>query len=204
MWRPVFRPAIFSLPISYIHSRLYPAKITNSLSKMPIDRKSVRLPRKNYVGKGAYFLTICCALRRPHFADPALAHSVIQFLFQSASSNSFLLHAYCIMPDHIHVLAEGACPASDACEFIRRFKQLSGFYFKRSTHQLLWEFGYYDHILRNCDSMVEVARYIWWNPVRKGLCSHPNEYAFSGSQTIAWLQEARTASEWCAPWKAPV
>ena len=171
---------------------------------MPLDRKSTRLALQNYIGKGAYFFTLCCARRRPFLADPTIARGVLQILLDSASSKSFAIHACCLMPDHIHILVEGTSVKSDALEFLRLFKQRTGFYFKKTTHKALWEFSYYDHILRNEDPIVEVARYIWWNPVRKKLCLQPSEFPFSGSQTFSWMQEARTASHWCAPWNWPV
>jgi putative transposase len=164
-------------------------------------RKSVRLPAANYVGRGIYFLTVCCDRRRAYLSDPVIAAFVMRELVESASSHSFTVHAFCLMPDHIHFLAEGTLPTSDALEFARHFKQGTAFFHKQKTQRVLWEFGYYDHILRAQDGLIEVARYIWWNPVRKKLCVSPNDYPFSGSQTFTWMQESQLPSTWTAPWR---
>jgi len=36
--------------------------------------------------------------------------------------NSFDVHAYCLMPDHLHFLAEGTEPTSDLRHFIKSLK----------------------------------------------------------------------------------
>jgi REP-associated tyrosine transposase len=81
-------------------------------------------------------------------------------LLQSAEIKGFSIHAYCLMPDHVHVLAEGVRATANALEFVRHFKQLTGFRFKQQTHKALWEFSFYDHVLSKADEIVEVARYI--------------------------------------------
>jgi hypothetical protein len=91
-------------------------------------------------------------------------------------------------------------PSGNALEFGRYFKQQTGFAFKRQYAKTLWEFSFYDYILRASDEMIEVARYIWWNPVRKGLCESPGDYRFSGSQTLDWMQQSKQEPSWLAPW----
>jgi putative transposase len=165
-----------------------------------LHRKSVRLSRENYLGCKVYFLTVCCDRRRAYLSDPLIATSVLQTLLQSANRLFFTLHAFCLMPDHVHFLGQGTDDTSDALEFVRYFKQRTGFFHKQRTHSVLWESSYYDHILRPQDGVIEVARYIWWNPVRKKLCLRPNDYPFSGSQTLTWMQESEIQSAWSVPW----
>jgi REP element-mobilizing transposase RayT len=107
------------------------------------------------------------------------------------------------MPDHSHVLAEGLHDRPDVREFIRVFKQRSAFAFRKSHRRRLWEMSYYDHILRPSDRIEDVACYIWWNPVRKQLCARPQEFPFSGSQTIDWIKRSSAVPSWSAPWKTP-
>jgi hypothetical protein len=86
-------------------------------------------------------------------------------------------------------------------EFMRVFKLRTAFEFKQLHRLRLWEMSYYDHILRPSEPIEEVACYIWWNPVRKRLCSSPQEFPYSGSQTIPWMRRAARGSSWSAPWK---
>jgi putative transposase len=87
------------------------------------------------------------------------------------------------MPDHAHLLV--AVPEGASLEaFVRHFKQLSGYALKRKTGFEPWQISYYDHILRSEESMLDAARYIWDNPMRKGLVSAPAEYPFSGPRHL--------------------
>src|SRR5258705_36608 len=94
---------------------------------MPLHRRVARLSPENYFGRQTYFVTICCDHRAPFLRTPATAQSVLAVLLQCAATHSFLLHAYCLLPDHSHVLAEGLHERSDLREFIRVFKQRSAF-----------------------------------------------------------------------------
>lgn len=170
---------------------------------MPYLRKNTRLPPAYYLGQHRYFITICCDARKPNLRDPSFAEDVLQLLKTYAARQSFLLHAFCVMPYHIHFLAEGSHPLSDLREFVRLFKQHTAFEFRKTSPAHLWEKSYYDYILRPSDSIESVACYIWWNPVRKNLCASPGAFSLSGSQTIAWMKCAAGGVSWSAPWKTP-
>lgn len=45
----------------------------------------------------------------------------------------------------------------------------------------LWQSSYYDHVLRREVSMVDAAKYIFENPIRKGLVTDIREYPYIGS-----------------------
>jgi len=112
------------------------------------------------------------------------------------------LHAYCVMPDHMHILAEGRRPEANVLQFVRIFKIRTAFEFRKARKLRLWEKSFYDHILRRADAVEDVACYIWWNLVRKNLCSKPSEFAFSGCETISWIQRSTPSPKWAPPWKA--
>jgi putative transposase len=164
-------------------------------------RKKTRLPSQNYIGHQAYFITICCDLRRPYLADATTARRVIALLHECAASQSFLLHFYCAMPDHVHLLVEGNIPNADVVNLIRTFKLRTAFEFRKRRGIRLWEMSFYDHILRHADAIEDVARYIWWNPVRKALCLSPEDFPYSGSQTTRWMQQPARVCSWTPPWK---
>ena len=72
-------------------------------------------------------------------------------------------------------------------EFVRHFKQLSGFEMKQRTGVSLWQTSYYDRILRREESIIDVARYIWENPVRSSLVSDWRDYQGSGPRELMEL-----------------
>jgi REP-associated tyrosine transposase len=168
---------------------------------MPFNRKNIRLAPQNYLGYGIYFVTICCHNRDPLFADLSFAHGALSHLLSIAARHSFLLHAFCLMPDHLHILSEGNSPQSNLLRFITAFKQRTALAHRNRAEGPLWQTKFYDHILREPNQLESVASYILANPVRRGLCEDAASYPLSGSQTLNWKKLCANASVWQPPWK---
>jgi putative transposase len=168
---------------------------------MPLCAKQIRLKRENYLGSRIYFVTICCAERHPAFLDLARGQRMLIQLLACNARHKFTMHAYCVMPDHLHMVVQGADPASDLLKFVDSFKQRTGFEYHQTCGQQLWQSRFYDHVLRRGDHVEDVACYVWWNPVRAGLCGKPKVYPLSGSQTINWMKWEGRATAWNPPWK---
>jgi hypothetical protein len=66
-------------------------------------------------------------------------------------------------------------------EFIRLFKQLTSYDYKKRTGLKLWQDSFYDSVLDGREGIMEVASYILANPVRKGLVTAALDYRYSGS-----------------------
>jgi len=81
-------------------------------------------------------------------------------------------------------LVEGNHPAADSCEFVRIFKQRSAFTWKQRNGTALWQRGYFEHVLRDNEETIGVARYILENPVRSNLVQRPGDYPYLGSMTM--------------------
>ncbi len=69
-------------------------------------RKTIRLPRDQYVGRRLYFVMICCEKRYRLLAAPSNAATLVHDLKSVSKKMGFILHAYCVMPDHLHILVE--------------------------------------------------------------------------------------------------
>lgn len=145
-------------------------------------RKSPRLRDFDYPASSGYSVTICTRNRAAHFRDERAGREVAQCLEEQARETGYRLVAYCIMPDHIHILTgpgdrETAPPLP---RFIQRFKSAA-------THRLwklgitgvVWQSSYYGHVLRRDEDLGRVAEYILGNPVRKGLVAVAKAYPLS-------------------------
>ena len=171
---------------------------------MKFARKNIRLPVGNYLGKRDYFVTVCCRMRRPLLTGDETACFVLDQLRCLAARAGFAIQAYCLMPDHLHLLAEGLCDQCDLLQFVSGFKQKTAYEYRRRTGQELWQFKFYDHILRRGDAKEDVAWYIWMNPVRRGLCTEPGEFLHAGSFTGLGPKREKTTPEWMPPWRKQV
>src|SRR5258705_11340229 len=129
---------------------------------------------------------MCCDKRHTAFTKVAVGVWLVRWLTRCASHHAYLVHAYCVMPDHVHLLTEGTRETCHLAEFISEFKQRTGYLYQKKLGTCLWQPRYYDHVLHRSEDIENVAWYIWTNPVRKGLCSSPQEYLLSGSLTSDW------------------
>jgi REP-associated tyrosine transposase len=145
---------------------------------------SPRLKTFDYLGFYRYFLTICTYDRVIAFIDDQSVDLVRMQLSSTADDQHFSVIAYCFMPDHVHILVEGTHPASDFCEFVRIFKQQSSFGWKQRNGTPLWQRSYFEHVLRDDEDTIGVAKYILENPVRGNLAQRPEDYPFLGSMTM--------------------
>jgi putative transposase len=147
--------------------------------------KNIRLDAANYTGKRAYFVTQCCHERRKYFADAARCEWLLSHLRHLSAAHVFAIPAYCVMPDHVHLLVDGLRATSDFLTFMKSLKIKTSREFEVESPNQLWQKKYIDHILRPKESMDAVAWYIWLNPVRAGLTRAPGIYPFAGSFTTA-------------------
>ena len=111
---------------------------------------------------------------------------------------NWVLHAYCLMGNHYHLLVE-----TPDGNLSKGMQYLNGLYTQRFNriHQHVGHVfqGRYKAILVDKDSyLLELMRYIVLNPCRAGLVEHPGDWAWSSYQATAGLAEAPTwlATDW--------
>ena len=140
-----------------------------------------RLDGFSYAGLAQYFLTTCTYQRRPTFLDHNIATQTIEQFRTTSRAEEFELLAYCVMPDHAHLLVEGLTERSDFRRFAKMVKQRAGAAYALTSDTPLWQKGYYEHVLREEEDAKEIARYMIANPVRAGIAESPDQYPYSGS-----------------------
>ena len=138
-----------------------------------------RLTDFTYIGLYRYHVRICTWHRARYFTDRATATMARDRLPLSATEHGFAIPAYCVMPDHVHLLAEAERATANLTAFVARWKQDTGFRFRSNTGHRLWQPGFFDRVLREDESNRVVARYILENPVRAGLAEAPDEYQYA-------------------------
>jgi REP element-mobilizing transposase RayT len=109
--------------------------------------------------------------------------------------------AYCVMPDHVHLLLEGLSSGADLRESVRVWKQRTGYAWKKRTGAQLWQSGFHDRVLRESDETHLVVGYMLQNPVRAGLVSTPREYPWLGSARYTIEDLECHAGEWKPAWR---
>ncbi|HEY7678742.1 MAG TPA: transposase [Candidatus Methylomirabilis sp.] len=129
-------------------------------------------------------MTLAAHRRERYFVSAADVEVLRSLLLGAADTQGFRVWAYCFMPDHLHILVEGKEPDASLPEFIRVFKQRSAHVFRQRYGKMLWQRSYYDHVLRKDEDIQGVVRYIFENPVRKGMIEDFRRFPFSGPPEI--------------------
>ncbi len=117
---------------------------------------------------------------------PEIAESVVEALVDSdVRFRRCQLHAFVVMPNHVHLLA------TQLASFARWLAPLKGFTAHCANRALglsgvaFWQDESYDHLVRDDEEFRRIQRYIEWNPVKAGLVKRPEEFRWS-SAGAAW------------------
>jgi putative transposase len=145
-------------------------------------RRRIRLDSELYRTPGLpCFITIATRGKQAIFSDGNLAGDFVALLRAACEENEIPLYAYCIMPDHVHVLLS-ASETKGIIEFVREVKSLSTRLAWRHGYKgAIWQRSFYDHFLRRDEDCIMVAKYIIGNPVRRRIVEEWRDYPFSGS-----------------------
>lgn len=164
-------------------------------------RKRIRLETVRYQGRQIYFVTICSNGRRRILTDSAVAERLIHVLREQSTAHLFDVYAYCVMPDHLHLLVMGLSETSDLFRFIRVFKGNTAADLRKQGIRNLWQNRFFDHILRPGESPEAVAWYIFQNPVRAGLVGSAADWPHSGSRAFDLRNFTAPMQSFIPPWK---
>ena len=150
-----------------------------------LERKKMRLEGFDYASCGAYFITVCTKERKPLlWADvgancvrpgAAVELSKLGRIVEAEIANldaaypEVQVDHFCIMPNHVHFLLMIQPAADGRTQFAptisRVVKQFKGSVTKKAGFPL-WQKSFYDHIVRNRESYLDIWRYINENPLK--------------------------------------
>jgi REP element-mobilizing transposase RayT len=119
-------------------------------------------------------------LREPELAE------VVQAKLVARHPECYRLIEWCIMPNHVHVLFKLAQRQSLG-EVVRAWKGGSATEINRRLNRSgrLWMMDYYDRFIRDQQHLDNCRVYIRNNPVKAGLCEHPQDWPFSSAR-LGW------------------
>ena len=139
----------------------------------------------------ARFLTFSTLNRQPFFNDPNLCNEFADQLMRTHDRHSFKLHAWVIMPEHVHLLIFpiGEASVSKMLIGLKRPVATRALRHWRDTGanvpERFWQQGGgYDRNVFTRDEFNEKIDYIHQNPVKRGLVKNPGDWVWSSYR--AW------------------
>ncbi len=134
-----------------------------------------------------------CWLAQPIIAD------LVKEAVQHHESVSYVTHACCIMPNHLHwiltPLRTSGMNKNDSriISILQPFKSYTAHVANKALQRTgsFWAREYYDHLIRDDQQFDRLVRYTLENPVKANLCRHWNEWKW----TICSEQMAKAFSD---------
>ena len=128
--------------------------------------------------------------RQQIFNVPTDCEKFLSLLAIQKTKLPFFLYAYCLMPNHVHLLIEREADAVGRImhRVLTGYSQYYNRGYSRVGHLLQ---GRYKAILCQSDEyLTELVRYIHLNPVRANMVSRPEQYRYSGHRAYLGLDAA--------------
>ena len=141
--------------------------------------------RFNYRGMHRYLITLLGHPSCGTMADRETVIPTLDILRESCRAHGFDVYAYCFLPDRLALLVRGKEESADMKLFLTAFRAGSGSSFKLRTGKHLWSKKYQERVLRKTEVTRSIAEEIFRLPVKAGLASATDRYAFQGSFVLA-------------------
>ena len=118
--------------------------------------------------------------RAPCFLGESDYQVYLLHLKQLAAKLECLIHAYCLMTNHVHLLVTPAA-ATSCTSLMRNLGQRYVQYFNKRHRRTgtLWEGRFRSCVVESARYVIACYRYIEMNPVRAGLVAVPGAYRWS-------------------------
>lgn len=153
----------------------------------------IQAAKKRNFGKYDYQLDVNpygeCYLQQPNIAR------LVKESLERWDGKYYDLQAYCIMPNHVHILINTSLQLTDAAiranlaeeyvqldKIMKSIKGSSARYINldlRRTGIPLWQKDSYDHFVRNSKEWHRIVKYIINNPVKAGLAERWEDWPYT-------------------------
>ena len=175
--------------------------------------------RRVIIEGGIYFFTLTTNNRQKIFLSSSARDIFLEAVNHVMNFHPFSTEAYCILPDHIHLLwrmpEEDANYSTRISEIKKRFsKEFCAKYpsiVKRNEFQVnrgesgVWQRRFWEHYIRDETDLNNHINYIHFNPVKHGIVRQVRDwpsssffnYARSGHYQIDWGEGYQVAQEKC-------
>ncbi len=142
-------------------------------------------PLRPQIEDGIYHVTSRGNRRQDVYADAADQRYFLQLLTRVTERYGWLIHAYCLMTNHYHLLVETPQPNISAGMQRLNSMHAEWFNWRHGFSGHLFQGRFHSAVVETDSHFMEVCRYVVLNPVRAGICDEPVEYRWSSYRATA-------------------
>jgi putative transposase len=113
--------------------------------------------------------------------DPGVANEAQRAIRHGAELGHYVLRAYVIMPNHVHVLLDPLVPLEKLTSGIKGVSAREGNARLGGTGKPFWQDESFDHWIRGPGQLARTHNYIENNPVKARLCAEPQDWPWSST-----------------------
>jgi putative transposase len=114
-------------------------------------------------------------------ADPEIAGIVENTVKRGAKLGHYALHAYVVMPNHVHALLQPLVPLAQLMSGIKGVSAREANAKHRRSGKAFWQDESFDRWMRDAGEFARTKAYIENNPVKARLCAKPEEWRRSSA-----------------------
>jgi putative transposase len=117
-----------------------------------------------------------------YLRQPRVADMIVEAIHYNANTlGHYTLHAFAVMPNHVHLLLTAAVGLSILTKSLKGITAKRANAMLASTGSPFWQEESYDHLVRDGREFEKIRDYIERNPVRAGLVTDASEYRWSSA-----------------------
>jgi REP-associated tyrosine transposase len=125
--------------------------------------------------------------RQEIFRDDTDRARLIALLDAACERSKWRLHAYCLMPNHYHLVIELAEPTlSDGFQWLNGV-YAQAFNLRHGFTGHLFQGRFHSETVQSDGHLLELSRYLAHNPVRARLCADPADWRWSSYRATAGI-----------------
>ncbi|MCR5784355.1 MAG: transposase [Eubacterium sp.] len=135
--------------------------------------------RRAQSGSGIYHVVLRGINRQKIFEDNEDYERYLYTLKKYQEVSGYTLYAYCLMPNHIHLLIKEG--DEDLGKVFRRVGSSFVYWYNLKYNRIghLFQDRFKSEVVEDDSYLLTVIRYIHRNPVKAGICNEPEEYRYS-------------------------
>ena len=159
-----------------------------------IFKRAPHNPPHLFLPNAIYMLTVSIYQKEPLIAFPKRKMEWVSAFYKAAEIYGWQITSWVILHNHYHAIVQSPENAASLSKFIGSYHKFTARLWNEEDNiagRKVW-WNYWDTCIRSESDYYTRLRYVFWNPVKHGLMSVPEEYKFSNYQEflLQWQVES--------------
>ena len=134
------------------------------------------------------YLVTFCTLHRVKCLDSVHVHALFnEYCIEAGKQGKASVGRYVIMPDHVHLFVRISIEYKLGTWMGGLKRYISKGIKKNGGTEIIWQPGFFDHLLRNSESYSEKSNYVLMNPVRAGIAGKIDDWPYKGEIMCVYM-----------------